>query len=252
MTRIRPIPIILGSLFVLILMAKGVFCSEATRAFLDGISLYKAENYSEAALSFSKIADSGVKNGKLFYNLGNAHLKNNELGRAILWYERALKLSPNDPDLKFNYSYALSLIKDAPEEKTGILRVLFFWKHLLNQQTVQWIGVLINLLLWLFFVLRAVWKKPAHRTTGYLLLAITMVFAATAVYNHYETAYIKHAIILPSQTSVRSGFADDATELFVLHAGTKVKIERKTDDFFRIYFSKGKIGWIKQSEAGVI
>ncbi|MFC1887104.1 tetratricopeptide repeat protein [Thermodesulfobacteriota bacterium] len=251
MTRVK-LMIISGALFVLMLLASVAFGSEATRTFLDGVSEYKKENYEKAIHAFSTIADSGVKSGKLFYNLGNAYLKNNELGSAILWYERALKLLPTDPDLKFNHAYALTLIKDAPEEKAPILRILFFWKHLLSHRAIQWISIMLNILLWLFYIIRTIRKKRAYRTIGYLLLVVTAIFTATVFYNIYETAYVKQAIILSSQISVRSGLADDATELFILHAGTKVAIERETDTFLRIYFSKGKIGWIKKVEAGMI
>jgi uncharacterized protein YgiM (DUF1202 family) len=51
---------------------------------------------------------------------------------------------------------------------------------------------------------------------------------------------------------VRSGFTDSATQLFVLHAGTKVRVERQTDAYLLIRYTEDKIGWIKKSEAGII
>jgi tetratricopeptide (TPR) repeat protein len=226
--------------------------SEMPRAFLDGLNQYRAGDYDEAISSFTRIAESGVRNSKLFYNLGNACLKSGDLGRAVWWYERALKLAPNDPDLKFNHNYALSLIKDAPEENVSVYKILFFWRRLLSQREVQWVAIFLNLLLWQFFILQTLLKKSISRTAGYLLVAITAVFVLTAAYNHYQEVYAKHAVILPAEVSVRSGFADDSTELFVLHAGTKVKLERENRGFLRIYFSEGKIGWIRKSDAGVI
>jgi SH3-like domain-containing protein len=79
-----------------------------------------------------------------------------------------------------------------------------------------------------------------------------LIFTLTAVYNDYEADFIKEAVILPAKVSIRSGLTNDATELFVLHAGTKVKIDKEKDDYIRISFSEGKIGWIKKSDAGVI
>ena len=87
---------------------------------------------------------------------------------------------------------------------------------------------------------------------GHVMLTIGLIFILTAAYNDYETDYIKEAVILPARVSIRSGLTDDATELFVLHAGTKVKIDKEKDDYIRISFSEGKIGWIKKSDAGVI
>lgn len=236
-----------------IFLVTPVRATEMTQAFLDGIRYYKVEKYDSAISSFSKIVDSGIKNSKLFYNLANGYLKNDNLGYAILWYERALKLTPNDPDLKFNHKYALSLVKDENEAKdVSIFRVLFFWKQLLGSMAVLWAGIILNVLFWTILVLQIVNRKKIFKMPGYVLLVLTIIFTSTALYNYYEAAYIKKAIILPSKVPVRSGFSEDSTELFVLHSGTKVTIEKENRDYFRIFFSDGKIGWIKKSEAGVI
>ncbi len=225
---------------------------ENTRLFLDGISHYKAEDFSAAVSVFSKIADSGVQNSRLFYNLGNAYLKKGDTGYAVLWYERALKLTPGDPDLKFNYAYALSQTKDEKEDKDlSIFRILFFW-NLLGAKAVQWAAIVLNLIFWLIITTRMILKKKLLRMPLRLLLLVTAVFTLTAVYNYYEAAYLREGIILSPEVSVRSGLTEGSTQLFVLHAGTKVRIEKESSGFFRIYFSEGKIGWIRSSDIGLI
>jgi len=112
------------------------------RIFLDGIQSYNDGNFSQAIASFTKLADAGVVNGKLFYNLGNAFFKNDDLGHAVLWYARAARLIPCDPDLKFNYKHALRMVKDKGEDNnSGIVRILFFWNYILGQTTIQWIAI---------------------------------------------------------------------------------------------------------------
>ncbi len=245
---------ITGYLMLLALMGTSVQATEMTRAFLDGITHYKENNFVEAISEFSKIAETGVKNSKLFYNLGNAYLKNDDLGHAILWYERALCLTPDDPDLKFNHEYAVSQVRDERDDKAlSVFRILFFWKHVLSPETVQWTAIILNLIFWLIVTIRVIQKKKRIlKTPGYLAVGLALVFTFTACYNYYETAYVKRAVILPAKVSVRSGLADEATELFVLHAGTKVRIEKEHKDFYRIFFSEGKIGWIRKSDAGSI
>jgi len=221
--------------------------------FFTGIEHYKNQNYTAAIEVFSHLAESGVNNGKLFYNLGNAYLKNNDLGHAILWYERALKLMPNDPDIRFNYEYALSQIKDEREDQTfPIFKVLFFWKFLLEASSVKWIAILLNFLFWMLITLNIWSKRRTLRTTTFLTLVLMVIFTSTAFYNFYENLYIRQAIILPAQVWVRSGLTDEATGLFILHAGTKVNIQKELKEYYRISFSEGKIGWIKQSDAGII
>lgn len=239
-------------LFV-VLMTTGIEAAEFTRDFEDGVQYYKADNFPAAISAFSKIADGGVNNGKLFYNLGNAYLKNNDIGHAVLWYERALKLMPGDPDLNFNHQYALTLVKDQREnKKISIFRILFFWKYLLSPNTVKWSGVILNMIFWSVLGLQAVKRKKILKMPCGAAFALALVFILTAFYNHYEALYLKEAVILSDEVSVRSGLSEQATELFVLHAGTKVKIEKEKRDFVRIYFSDGKIGWINKREAGVV
>ena len=107
--------------------------SESARSFLDGIRDYKEDRFADAAAAFTTIADDGVRNGKLYYNIGNACFKNGDIGHALLWYERALKLLPHDPDLRFNYEYVQTLTRDEKADKDlPLVRILFFWKYLLS------------------------------------------------------------------------------------------------------------------------
>ena len=244
----------------ILLVVLMIFCSvqitgasETARIFLDGVKAYKEDRFAEAAAAFSRVADAGIKNGKLFYDLGNAYLKNGDIGNAILWYERSLKLLPHDPDLKFNHEYALTLTKDEKADKDlPIVRILFFWKYLFSQMQIQWAAIVFNLFFWSLVMVRVIRRNNRFQTMGHVMLTLGLVFTLTAVHNDYEANFIREAVILPAKVSIRSGLTDDATELFVLHAGAKVKIDKEKDDYIRITFSEGKIGWIKKSDAGVI
>jgi len=243
----------LGCLLIVVLLAVPAGATELTRAFLDGVNNYKTENYEAAIVDFSKIVAAGIRNGDLYYNFGNAYLKNGDIGHAMLWYERSLKLIPHDPDLKFNHKYVLTLVKDEKEENhLPILRVMFFWQHLFGAKTIQWTALIFNLLFWLTLTLQVLWRKKISKTMSYLVFVLVLVFTLTAFYNYYASGYLKQAVVLPDSVAVRSGLTSDSTELFVLHAGTKVKIDKENRDFYRIYFSDGKIGWLKKSDVGVI
>ena len=225
------------------------------KAFLDGISAYKSGRYQEAVTAFKDLTDQGVTNPKLFYNLGNAYLKIKDLGHAILWYERAARLDGDDPDLKFNLTYARSLTKDVDSDRGPSLnKIFFFWKYLLSYQTVIVLALILNGLFWLL-LLAGRFIKSKRRPLGIAGLVLTLpavIFVFTAIYNYYEISHSRRAVILPKKISIRSGLSDHSTELFVLHAGTTVNIQKKQGDFLRISYSKDKIGWIKRSAVGVI
>ena len=240
-------------LWLLLTLAASATATQSTRTFMDGTEAYRNGNWPAAIAAFESLADAGTDNGKLFYNLGNAYLKNDDLGRALLWYERALKRIPDDPDLRFNYNYALTLTKDERgERESPLLRILFFWKYQLSPSTVRWIAILLNAALWIALSVLVIRKKRLLRPSVLLVAAASVVFSATAAFNYVETARIRQAVILPEKVAVRSGFTESATQLFVLHAGTKVRVERETDTHLLVRYTEDKIGWVKKSEAGII
>ncbi len=95
-------------------------------------------------------------------------------------------------------------------------------------------------------------KKRLLRPSVILIAAATVIFSATAVFNYVEAIRVRYAVILSEQVPVRSGFTDTATQLFVLHAGTKVRIARQSDTHLLIRYTEDKIGWVKKSEVGII
>ncbi len=242
-----------GSLALLLAVAATAPATQNARTFMDGTEAYRNGDWPAAIAAFESLAEGGMNNGKLFYNLGNAHLKNDDLGRALLWYERALKHIPDDPDLRFNYEYALTLTKDERGEKESpLLRILFFWKYQLRHSSVRWLALFLNATLWIALSVLLVRKKRLLRPTVVLTAAATLVFSATAVFNYVEAVQVQYAVILTEQVSVRSGFTDIDTQLFVLHAGTKVRITRQADTHLLIRYTEDKIGWVKRSEAEII
>ncbi len=243
-----------GRLVLLFVLFAGVsHGSENTRLFLDGISEYGNGDYTGAVEKFLQVVDSGVRNGQLFYNLGNAYLKAGDLGNAVLWYNRALELIPNDPDLKFNLEYACSLVKDIREdEKAPVFRIIFFWKYLLSNNTVKWAAVILNSTFWFgLLVILVIRKRPSRIFFGAVGLG-ALIFIITACGNAVEKRTHKQAVIISQQAPVMSAPEENATKLFELHAGTLVTVKQLRRDYIKVYFSKEKIGWIKKDHVGIV
>lgn len=241
-----PLPMVLALVAI-------TLASDNARTFMAGTEAYRQGDWPAAIAAFESLTQNGVNNGKLFYNLGNAYLKNDDLGHALLWYRRALTYIPDDPDLRFNTDYAMTLTTDEPaREEAPLLRILFFWKYQLSPPTVRWIAIILNATLWTTLSVLIIRKKHLLRPSIVLIAAAMVIFTATAVFNYVETTRIRHAVILADQVAVRSGFSDTATQLFLLHAGTMVRVERESEDHLLIQYTQDKIGWVKKSEAGII
>ncbi|MBI9084291.1 MAG: tetratricopeptide repeat protein [Desulfobacterales bacterium] len=236
-------------LLALMILPAQTGASERPRAFLDGVQAYRDGDYDHAIERFSAIVNAGIRNGKLYYNLANAHMKKGELGRAILWYERAARLIPDDPDLAFNRDFAASLVQDASEEKdTGIVQVLFFWYFILSAETIRWTAVILNAVFWAMLAARRMAGKQTLNSLGLAVAALTLVLSLTAGVQYWQARHVRAGIVIPAQVSVRSGLSESATELFVLHAGTRTRIEQEREEGYRIRFSENKIGWVKRAD----
>ncbi|MBF0099708.1 MAG: tetratricopeptide repeat protein [Desulfobacterales bacterium] len=248
---------IIGVILILIwgmaILLPSAFASEDARLFLSAVTDYNEGNYQQAADAFVSLVQKGIQNGKLFYNLGNAYFKLNDIGRAILWYEKALQWIPNDPDLRFNYEYAMSFVKErADTAKNPLLMILLFWKPLLGTRLIRWLAIGCSVLFWLVLMIQTVRHANKMIWVAWLFFIPSMVFGITAVYDYYHVYSDPYAIVLSPELPIRSGLSEDANVLFVLHAGTKVKVEREKGDYYRIYFSEGQIGWVQKQGIGII
>ncbi|MBF0228145.1 MAG: BatD family protein [Desulfamplus sp.] len=235
--------------------------------FLEGVKAYHNGDFQTAADKFLSIAQGkaidsgsngydktqtkGIKNPYLYYNLGNAYIKAGDVGRAILWYERAKKEIPLDPDLRFNLDYARGFVTDL-NENFDISELIFFWKDYFPRQIIQYVAIALSFIFFIYSGVRGFKRKKIFTPAG-VIIFLALVFAGcTSFYLYYSNHFNKCAIVVSKEASVRSGNSKDATQLFILHSGTKVRVEEIKDNYLKILFSKDKIGWVSVADAEII
>ncbi len=226
---------------------------QSNTLFSKGVKNYEQGKFKAAAEDFKQIAEKGIKTGALYYDMGNCYFKAGNIGLAILWYERAKKLIPNDPDLKFNLDYANTFVKDK-KDKTGlsISNILFFWEGLIPSSFLQYGAIGFCIIFFLYAGFRTVKRNNIFTSAGSLILFFLIISAFAASYDFYYKNTAQFAVVIKDKAAVRSGFSDDSTKLFVLHPGTMVKVESANGKYLMIFFSKGKIGWIRKGDAKII
>ena len=253
MSRFRQVWIILLFFGMGVLLPGAALGQTHAEQFQTAISQYQAKAYAAAAESFEGLTQDGLRNGTLFYDIGNAYLKTGALGPAILWYERALRLIPHDPDLNFNLDYANTLVSDERGDLgSPFFHILFFWKDFLPVSVWQGLGIAAGFFFWGIWSTALFMKKPLFRKVRYGLLGAALLFSGTALYLMHAPALHPRAVILGKTISARSGFSNDSTELFVLHEGTTVAVLKKSGDYLKIRYAKDKIGWVHTSDAEII
>jgi tetratricopeptide (TPR) repeat protein len=232
-------------------LAAGGGTAERTRRFLDAVAAYEAGSYHAAAEGFEALAGDGVETADLTYDLGNAYMKAGDLGRAILWYERAARLAPGDPDVRYNLDLARSRTRDAPQvEGIDWARLVFFWQGHLSTRTLWLAAAGLCLLFWAALTLSLFVRRRSLRRLGAACLVAGLVLGASAAVDAVDPASRNLGIVLPEELPVRAGIAPESTELFRLHAGARVRVERSEAGHVRIRFAEDRVGWVPAEQVG--
>lgn len=94
------------------------------RAVSAANALVESGHTAEAVQIYTQLVAQGVRDGALFYNLGNAYFQQGDLRRAIVSYEQAAQLTPRDPDVRQNLALARGQAKVAAPQPRGVLGAL--------------------------------------------------------------------------------------------------------------------------------
>jgi tetratricopeptide (TPR) repeat protein len=241
-------------LYILILLVSFSGIAQNEALFEQGKELYKNGKYQQAINAWMQILDNGEHSAELYFNLGNAQYKLNQIGPSVYYYEKALLLSPNDGDIKNNLAFAENARIDSIEP----LPQTVFSKWYQNISGVftynGWatmavaLSVLfVALFLFYYFAFSERRKRlffVSSMFAGFLLVAsLTMAFLT---YDDYSKNQL--AIIFAGEIEVKTEPTMGSNVAFTLHEGTKVQILAQDGNWFRITLADGKDGWIPASD----
>ncbi|MBR4808988.1 MAG: BatD family protein [Bacteroidales bacterium] len=238
-----------AAIALLALLTLPAQAQDADSLWRAGTDAYADGRWEEAAAAWQAIADGGQESCKLYYNLGNAAFKQNDIAHAILWYERAVKADPSDPDARYNLEFARTQLQDRIEEvpeffletwgrklcwllPSGVWAVLFL---------VFLAGTLAMLLLFLL-------GRGGARKTGFFagiaLLVLALLCLDFAFWQRTDARSDTGAIVTSAVVEVKSS-PGSGVNLFVLHEGTKVKVLEQVGEWCNVELADGRQGWLK-------
>ena len=230
--------------------------SAATKAEAD--SAYVRGQYQQAISDYESLLKQGTS-AELYYNLGNAYYRTENIPQAVLNYERALLLSPGDRDVRFNLQIARSKTFDKIVPESEMFFVTWY-RAMVNMMSVDgWartalfaMGLTIILLLVYLFADR-LWLRKAGFFGGVALLILFVMSNLFAWQQKQDLINRKGAIIFAPSVTVKSTPAANGTDLFILHEGTKVVIiDGSMKDWKEIRLADGKEGWIESKKIRII
>jgi tetratricopeptide (TPR) repeat protein len=242
---------IFSLLSVWVATAHAVTKAEADSAYADG-------HYQQAIHDYEQLLTKGVS-ADLYYNLGNAYYRTEDITHAVLNYERALLLSPGDADIRFNLQMARSKTIDKITPESEMFFVTWY-RSLVNLMSVDaWAKTALCLLALaivlalLYLFTNPVWLRKVGFFGAMVALLGFVVSNVMAWQQKQELTNRSGAIITGPAVNVKSTPAAAGTDLFILHEGTRVNIiDGSMKAWKRVRVADGKEGWIETKEMEVI
>ncbi len=212
--------------------------------------------FRSAAQRFESIISSGVTNGHLEYNLGNCHLQAGDVGRAILHYRRAQRLSPRDKMLAENLAEARSRCVTNIElsRRSAVLRNLFFWHYDTSVSERTRIAIVCYVGFWMVLMLRNLMQRRAIIVTSIVLAFCTLSLGASLATSQWSDRNKAPGVITSLDVIVRKGPSPSYSRQFEqpLQPGVEFTIHEKRGSWWRIDLPDGNTGWIESTNAETI
>lgn len=220
--------------------------------------LYDQNEFRQAADLYQAVIDSGYVSAAVYFNMGNSFFKLNNIPRAILNYERALRLAPGDEAIRFNLELSRSMIYDRIETVPDMFLVVWLKdiRDLLSVRQWSWLSVVLFVLslsaILLFFFMQMGRWRYVFFWVGAVCLMLSLGAFKGAFFQYRNVTSVNSAIIFTPTVTVKSAPGDGGTNLFILHEGTKVTIDDKVGEWIEIRIPNGTKGWLRNSDVEVI
>jgi len=228
-------------------------------AFAQNEALFKKANeaynngeYTQAIELYESILDKDQHSAALYYNLGNANYKLNQIAPSIYYYEKALLLKPNDSEIKNNLSYANNMTLDAIDVMPEVGFSKFYNNVVRWLSFDQWgylavISMLLFVLLYIaFYFFHFSTRKRIAFILSLFCLLVSILAAILAFANYNDFNSDQPAIVFEREIAVRPEANNRGQAVFTLHEGTKVNVLESLNGFKKIKLTDGKEGWLPE------
>jgi tetratricopeptide (TPR) repeat protein len=225
--------------------------SFAQDAFENGNKCYQKDNFQGAITNYESVLASGKQSAEVYYNLGNCFYKLHKIAPSIYNYEKALQLNPSDEEIKTNLDFARKMtiddIKIVP--KVGFNKLIEEFTSSYYYDTWAWISVIFSFAFLGCFIgyyfSRLAFTKRIYFTGMFLVLFGIVISVSSGIYEKNRILNDKPAIIFAENASVKGEPKSSATEIILLHEGTKVFVIESVADWKKVQLTDETTGWIQ-------
>ena len=249
---------ILKIIIMIFIPFTALFAGEAESLMNEANQLYQNKNYEAAIEKYNAVLSADFESASLYYNLGNAYYRSAQIGKAILNYERGLKLDPKNEDILYN----LSIVKARTTDRIKEVPKLFFiewWEYLITSlSTTMWQIIVIAFYLLLlgsitfYFITKSGTTQRISIFTSLAGLVGAILFSIILFANVHRETSTDYGILIAHTISAKQSPNETSNDLFVIHEGLKVAVLDQFGEWYKIKLSDGKVGWLPKTSLEII
>jgi tetratricopeptide (TPR) repeat protein len=238
---------------LIVLISFTVFGQSVEESMQKAGDDYRNGQFDEAIEIYKQLLNEGYEGTSLYYNLANSYYRIGKLGEAILNYERALKLSPSDEDVKHNLAFAnLSTIDRIQPLPTFFL--FEWWESILASLTINgWTYlvyvcfILLIISIVVYYFAKTIFQQKLILFSGLGILAVFLIVLSLLIVKINREENVISGVVIEQSVTVKTSPDEQSTDAFVIHEGLKVNLEDRLDNWVKIRLADGKVGWIEKN-----
>ncbi|MFO7897329.1 MAG: tetratricopeptide repeat protein [Candidatus Cloacimonadales bacterium] len=238
------------SIILLLIIISAVSWASPEITLQNAFSAYQNQDYSEALELFLQVENEGFINADLYYNIGNSYYRNNDLGKAILYMKKALKIDSAHAKAQRSLEFLLTQTRNKQSAEADNLLVKFT-SDFINSISVNLLAILALLLSSLIiFTIHIIIHRYARRERAVPYFFITILIALlipVLLLSQLKLARrnaADEAVLLADTAIGYSGPSPDFTRVFTIHEGIILEVERQQDNWTLVKLPNGIGGWI--------
>ncbi|MBN1550121.1 tetratricopeptide repeat protein [bacterium] len=241
-------------LIILLLFISPVSAMESYQGLFSRANKhFEAGDYEQAAELYLSMERQGCINAKVFYNLGNCYLRMGDIGNAILYYRRADKLTPRDPDIHSNLKIARSIVERPLEFSESFYPLGIVGRIIANLTALEitvafiisyYVTLMLAISIYLFNQRRT---KKRFLKAAILSCVLTVLLLTGLVIKYYQMNEIEQAVAIGEEVIARNGPGDHFQDVFKQEPGYEVIIKRRQSGWVEINLPNGFTGWVPES-----
>ena len=226
-------------------------------AWRRGNDAYLHGDYAAAVAAYEEVDRQGPSSADVAFNLGDAYFHKGALGPSIWAFERALSVDPNDDDARYNLDKARKLAARRAHDRMEGEDKDPAWMRFVGgvaTATATWFFVAVYLGFFAALIARR-WARGDWRpalTAGAAVLAAGALLTGALLAGRVYLDRIPFGVLLPDEVAVKEGADTNYRTSFDAHAGLRVRIVDRDQDWVRVRLANGLEGWVRAQDIGRI